>query len=172
LHGIPALASRLRQSRSTEAGVTTLCVWCRREGRAAESEDSGAIVGLCDEHISRFNAEVETALHGPDDVAGDVGRLPGAHAWRRHGRRATDTLVGRIADVLVQNARTDLCDACVAAELRATVAEAADAAARLARSPDFLRDHWRCGRCGSRRMVTRARSRLVAARSATPSTAA
>jgi hypothetical protein len=130
------------------------------------------MVGLCDEHISRFNAEIEAALHVLDDPAGDVGRLPASHAPRRRGRRATDTLVDRIADLLVQNARTDLCDACVAAEIHSTVAEAADVAARLARSPDFLRDHWRCGRCGSRRMVTRARSRRLAAHSATPSTAA
>lgn len=151
--------------------MRTLCVWCRREGRESEPADAAAIPGLCDEHVRRFTAEVDAALQTPS-AAGGAGDLPPVNRPRRAPRRLSDKLVEQVADVLVRNARTDLCDACIAGELRRAVGEVQDATARLAASPDFLRDQWRCGRCGSRQLVTRARSRLLRSRSLSPSPAA
>jgi hypothetical protein len=129
-------------------------------------------VGLCADHINRFCAEVDALLggHGRSRMAvrrrsEDAG-LPPVRAPRREARAIDDHVVRRIVDVLVTNVRVDLCDACIAAEVRCAVTVAAAAADRLAASADFLRDQWRCGRCGNRAMVTRARSRVVPARGA------
>lgn len=142
--------------------MRTLCVWCRREGRDPESADTPGFPGLCEEHIRRFTAEVEAALQVPAGTTADVpSKRP-----RRAPKRLSEKLVEQVAEILVRNARTDLCDGCIAGELRCTVAEVQEATARLAASTDFLRDQWRCGRCGGRQLVTRARSRLFRSRSA------
>lgn len=165
--GHAALASQLRPCEATETPVTTVCAWCCREGHAASSGETGAIVGLCEDHINRFCAEVDAALGGrePGRTAAPAG-LPPVRAPRREAHAVDDRVVRRVVDVLVTNVRLDLCDACIAAEVACAVAVATAAADRLAASADFLRDQWRCGRCGNRTMVTRARSRVVRTRGA------
>ncbi|MBI2219257.1 MAG: hypothetical protein HYU51_18410 [Candidatus Rokubacteria bacterium] len=152
--------------------MTTVCAWCCREGQAASAGDTGAIVGLCDDHINRFSAEVDAVLGGDvrsRTAAGprsEDGGLPPVRASRREARSVDDRIVRRVVDVLVTNVRVDLCDACIAAEVGCAVAVAGAAADRLAASADFLRDQWRCGQCGKRTMVTRARSRVGRTRGA------
>jgi hypothetical protein len=148
--------------------VTNVCDWCRREGQGRSPEESGVIVGLCDDHIRRFNEEIETALRGRG--ANDRESRPLARTRRAAG--VSRAVLDKVADVLVRNTRTDLCDRCIAEDVGCSVSEAGEAAVRLAGSPDFLRDQWRCGRCASRQTVTRARSRVIMSRSASPSSAA
>jgi hypothetical protein len=162
----------------TEVVVTTVCAWCCRERQARSPEETGAIIGLCHDHITRFTAEVDAVLGAHEPSRADeplppaTVDLPPAPAGRRTARAVGERLVGQVADVLVGNLRVDVCDPCIAAELRCTVADASAAATRLAASADFLRDHWRCGRCGARRLVTRARSRVAGSTGAAPGGAA
>jgi hypothetical protein len=149
---------------------TLLCAWCRRDGRDVSAQDGAAIVGLCEDHIRRFTAEVDAALEAETPVRS--GSAAGPERTRRASSRSGDALVKRVADVLVDNARVDLCDACIAREIGHRVVDVKAATERLASSSDFLRDLWRCGRCGTRQMVTRARSRLLRSRSVSPSSAA
>jgi hypothetical protein len=150
---------------ASEVDVRIACVWCRREGRGSDLPDAAAVVGLCDDHIRRFTAEVDAALQGRSRERRSEGPPVSGRPPRRAGRRVSDRLVEQVADILVRNARTDLCDPCIAGEVGCAVADVQEATTRLAASLDFLRDQWRCGRCGSRQMVTRARSRLLRPRS-------
>jgi hypothetical protein len=156
--------------RGAEADVRTICEWCRRDGQAPDVEDPSAIPGLCEDHISRFMREVDAALRGQTRIRSEV-ELPAPDRLHRSARRVRETVLQQVGELLLRNFGSDLCDACVAAELGLRAAEAEAAAARLAASSDFLRDEWRCGRCGSRKIVTRARAAHSGSR-ASPSTAA
>ena len=109
---------------------------------------------ICQEHSVRFFAEVEAALQVPTRRTAEGG-LPG-RSLRRSGA-ASPALVARFEELLVQNAGLDVCDRCAARELECSIAALEDAAAAVTGCEDFLRDEWRCGRCATRGMVTRAR---------------
>jgi hypothetical protein len=66
------------------------------------------------------------------------------------------TLDAHIAGFLLFHENADVCDACLAARVRATPAEVEAAIARLRRSARvFLRDRWTCQLCGNEAQVTR-----------------
>lgn len=62
----------------------------------------------------------------------------------------------RVAGFLLFRCDLEHCDACLARALGLPLAEVRAAAERLARSPAFLRDRWRCVRCRDVGLVTRA----------------
>jgi hypothetical protein len=133
--------------------VTIVCAWCRREAGDASS-DPRAIVGLCDTHVSGFVSRVDTLL-------GSLAELRGR---RTRGQEAPVSAPSepdgqeRVADLLRTHTGLTLCDACIAADLGWPAPRVADEAGRLD-AAEFVRDPWRCGRCGARGVVTRARSR-------------
>ena len=136
--------------------MTLVCIWCQREGRAQPAEDAAAIVGICPDHANRFLSEVDAALES-DGRHSDGGLAPTSQARRR--RSPPDDVAGRVADLLAAHTGNDLCDRCLAVELRCSPVDVASVTVALSASRDFLRDEWRCGRCGARTLVTRARSR-------------
>lgn len=140
----------------TTLAVTIACAWCRRENGGETAGDPRTIVGLCDEHVSGFFSRVDTLLAS----------LAELRAARRRTRdvpaetaAAPEPAGGEaIADLLRKHTGLTLCDACVAADLGWPAARVTGEADRLDAS-DFVRDQWRCGRCGARGIVTRARTR-------------
>lgn len=124
------------------------CVWCKREGKA-ETGAPDAVVGICEDHRARFLAEVEAALKP----------APSAQPGRRSRRAVDPALVTQVADALRAKPCVDLCDVCLAADLNTRVSLVEEAIARLGTSPEFLRDTWRCARCNTQTLVTRARPR-------------
>ena len=133
---------------------TISCAWCRRDGGVAAAEDPRTIVGLCDDHVSGFFHRVETLLTSFAELAvsrrkrgGDTAEAPPA---------ATPEV--SVAELLREHGGLTLCDACIADELGWPVPRATAEAEGL-RTPEFLRDYWRCARCGARGLVTRARAR-------------
>jgi hypothetical protein len=133
--------------------VDVACVWCKREGQPV-ADGPGAITGICDQHGARFLAEVDAAL-ARSETAGS--------RRRSRSRAAADPpLVKRIADALRVNPCVDLCDGCLAAAVGLRVHEVESVVTRLGTSPAFLRDAWRCARCGAETLVTRARPSAMA----------
>jgi hypothetical protein len=133
---------------------TIACAWCHREGGVAGGEDSRTIVGLCDEHVSGFFHRVENLLTSFADLAaarkkrrGDGAETPPAQPPKVS-----------VADLLRKHGGLTLCDACIARELD-WPAPRAKAEAEGLPTPEFLRDYWRCARCGARGLVTRVRAR-------------
>lgn len=140
----------------TALGVTIACAWCRREHGGDAAGDPRTIVGLCDEHVSGFFSRVDALLASFAELRAKRTRTKGAPA----GTAATPEADGgeAIADLLRVHTGLTLCDACVAVDLGWPPARVTDEADRLDPA-DFVRDQWRCGRCGARGIVTRARTR-------------
>lgn len=69
---------------------------------------------------------------------------------------ASEVEDGQIARFLLTHAGRDYCDVCLAAIFDLTSDEVAYVAVGLGRRPAFLRDRWRCGKCGTDTVVTRA----------------
>jgi hypothetical protein len=133
--------------------VTVACAWCRRDGGARGPDDSRAIVGLCERHIAGFFERVESLLTSCAELAKS----------RRRGQQPEPVSPApgpepTVAELLRGHGGLTLCDACIAAELDWPAERVSSEAARLPVS-DFLRDHWRCARCGARGLVTRLRTR-------------
>lgn len=132
--------------------VTLVCAWCRRDSGAARADDVRAIVGLCEDHVKGFFARV-------DDLLASCAAL-------RKKKNAPDAIAPveeeepeeGLAEVLRRHGGLTFCDACLAAELDWPAVRVTGEAERLDRS-EFLRDQWRCARCGARGLVTRARTR-------------
>lgn len=140
----------------TTLGVTIACAWCRRESGGAAASDPRTIVGLCDEHVSGFFSRVDTLLASLAELRAKRSRVKEAPV---ETPAATQPDGGEaIAELLRHHTGLTLCDACVAADLGWPVARATDEADRLDAS-EFVRDQWRCARCGTRGIVTRARTR-------------
>jgi hypothetical protein len=114
------------------------------------------MVGICPDHAKRCLSEVDAALES-DGRRSDGALTPATPARRR--RAPPEDVAGRVADLLTGQAGNDLCDRCVAVELRCSPTDVESVTVALSASQDFLRDEWRCGRCGARTLVTRARSR-------------
>lgn len=140
--------------------VTIVCAWCRRDTGGVSTTDPRAIVGLCQDHVTAFFSRVDALLgslaelRGKSSKSNDVPAEPPA----RDGDR-----VESIGELLRRQAGLTLCDACLGTELGWSPARVADEAEALAPA-EFLRDRWRCARCGARGIVTRARgprTRLV-----------
>jgi hypothetical protein len=151
-----SLASQLPETDESLA-MQTVCAWCEREGHRPDGAAGRAvIVGVCATHATRLFAEVEAALRPSGEVP--IGRSPRAEPSDPAGRTVND--VGkRVAKVLDLHGRVDLCDRCVAAAAHCSPREARRAASALAATGRYLRDEWRCGTCGARAIVTRARAR-------------
>jgi hypothetical protein len=131
--------------------LTLLCAWCRRHAHDAGGTDPRAIVGLCDEHVKGFFARVEALLAS---CAGLRTANPGDES---EGARE-ETPAKALGNALRRHAGLTFCDPCLAAEVGWDVDRVTAAAGALDRS-EFLRDSWRCARCGARGMVTRTRAR-------------
>ncbi|PYN95686.1 MAG: hypothetical protein DMD91_24040 [Candidatus Rokuibacteriota bacterium] len=139
--------------------VTFVCVWCQRDGRAQAPDDASAIVGICSDHARRFLSEVDAALEGTGRRRSEDSTSAAPPTRPRRRRSASDAVGRRVADALARSPGTDLCDRCLAADARCSPGEAESAATTLSGLPDFLRDEWRCARCGARAIVTRVRPR-------------
>ena len=130
--------------------VTLLCAWCRRDSDTAGTQDSRAIVGLCDDHVKGFFARVDELLAS-------------CAALRKKKVADAETPAEEAPDeslpnLLRRNGGLTFCDACLGAELDWPAERVTSEADALDRS-EFLRDQWRCARCGARGLVTRARTR-------------
>ena len=125
-----------------------VCVWCKREGKAV-ADGPASVAEICDQHRARFVAEVDAALL----------KGPGADGRQRSRRRSAPdaTLINRVADALRRQPCVDLCDACLAHDVGIRPADVEDTITHLGTSSAFLRDTWRCARCGEQTLVTRAR---------------
>lgn len=144
----------------TTLGVTIACAWCRRENGGDAAGDPRTIVGLCDEHVSGFFSRVDALLASLAELRARRMRTKDAPA----GTAAAPEPAGgeAIAELVRKHAGLTLCDTCVAADLGWPAARVTEEADRL--DADFVRDQWRCGRCGARGIVTRpqtCRTRLV-----------
>lgn len=140
----------------TTMGVTIACAWCRRENGGDTASDPRTIVGLCDAHVSGFYSRVDTLLASLAELRTRRTRVKEASvetpaATEPDGSEA-------IAELLQKHTGLTLCDACIAADLGWPAARVTDEADRLEPS-EFVRDQWRCARCGTRGIVTRARTR-------------
>ena len=135
--------------------MTLVCVWCQREGKGQPPMDAAAILGICADHANRFLSEVDAALESDGRRSGGALTPPTRARWRRS---PSEDVVTRVADLLAHHTGDDLCDRCVAAALRCSPGDVESVTVALSASPDFLRDEWRCGRCGARTLVTRARA--------------
>jgi hypothetical protein len=72
----------------------------------------------------------------------------------------------RITGFLLVNQNDDFCDACLAREAGVALEDVVATVDRLRHGAAFLRDRWRCCRCGRPGLVTRALpNRVVGARS-------
>jgi hypothetical protein len=129
--------------------LTIVCAWCRRD-TGAGADDPRAIVGLCADHVTGFFDRVESLLTSCAALA--AGRRKNAEA------PAAPVPEETVADVLHKHGGLTLCDVCIAAELGWPPARVTAEAEALA-TPEFLRDYWRCARCGTRGLVTRVRTR-------------
>ena len=132
--------------------VNVICAWCRRDGRASSDADPRAIVGLCEQHVTGFVERVESLLASC-----------AAFPQSRRRKQAPEPQVARepertVAGLLRHHGGLTLCDACIASELGWPEARVTGDAEALATS-EFLRDQWRCARCGTRGLVTRLRTR-------------
>ena len=131
--------------------VTLTCAWCCRESGAGGIDDPRTIVGLCERHVAGFFERVESLLTSCAELAKS----------RRRGKDiepAPPVSGPTVAELLRSHGGLTLCDACIASELDWPAERVSSEAARLPVS-DFLRDHWRCARCGARGLVTRLRTR-------------
>lgn len=131
--------------------VTLVCAWCRRDSGTAGTDDARAIVGLCEDHIKGFFARVEDLLVS---CAALRRKKTEADAPAPVEEPAEESL----ADLLRRHGGLTFCDACLAAELDWPAARVTGEAESLDRA-EFLRNQWRCARCGARGLVTRARMR-------------
>lgn len=133
--------------------VTLACAWCRRESGVGGTDDPRAIVGLCERHVSGFFERVESLLASCAELAKS----------RRRGKDVEPVSPPpapepTVAELLRSHGGLTLCDACIASELDWPAERVSGDAAELPAS-EFLRDHWRCARCGARGLVTRLRTR-------------
>lgn len=131
--------------------VTLVCAWCRRDNGTVGSDDRRAIVGLCEDHVKGFFTRV-------DELLTSCAALRKKRTEAEPEAAAEESPAESLANVLRHHRGLTFCDACLAAELdwpAERVASEADALDRL----EFLRDHWRCARCGARGLVSRARTR-------------
>lgn len=134
--------------------VNLVCAWCRRAGGANGMDDPRAIVGLCEQHLTGFIERVESLLASC-----------AAFAQSRRRKQAPEPVAEpaveperTVADLLRQHGGLTLCDACIASELDWQEARVTGDAEALEAS-EFLRNQWRCARCGTRGIVTRLRTR-------------
>jgi hypothetical protein len=127
--------------------VTLACAWCRRENGGA-SADARTIVGLCEDHVRAFSTRV-------DDLLASCAALRKKKDARRDASVEVPATQG-VADILRHHGGLTFCDACLAAEVGRAPEHVAIEAERLD-GAEFLRDQWRCARCGARGLVTRAR---------------
>jgi hypothetical protein len=141
---------------STIAGatmsLTVICAWCRREGGASRADDPRAIVGLCAQHLTGFVDRVESLLASCATFAQSPRRTQAPEPEPARESERT------VADLLRHHGGLTLCDACIASELDWPEARVTGDAEALA-AREFLRDQWRCARCGTRGIVTRLRTR-------------
>ena len=136
---------------ATPATLQLLCAWCRRSNPTA-TDDPRAIVGLCDHHVKGFFARV-------DDVLRSCAALRKKKSENSETEPVEDEVPAEtLAKVLRHHAGLTFCDACLGAEADWPVERVTHEANALDRS-EFLRDEWRCARCGARGLVTRTRAR-------------
>ena len=133
--------------------VILACAWCRRESGGNGVDDPKTIVGLCEQHVAGFFDRVESLLTSCAEL----------RKSRRRGKDVDATPAAAapeptVADLLRRHGGLTLCDACIAAELSWAEDRVTGEAEELAPT-EFLRDHWRCARCGARGLVTRLRTR-------------
>jgi hypothetical protein len=132
--------------------VNVICAWCRRESGASAAADPRAIVGLCEQHRTGFVDRVEGLLASCAAFAASRRRKqPSEPEPAREPERT-------VPDLLRHHGGLTLCDPCIASELDWPEARVTIDAEALAGN-DFLRDQWRCARCGTRGLVTRLRTR-------------
>ena len=132
--------------------VTLVCAWCRRDNGAPGTDDARAIVGLCEDHVKGFFARVDDLLASCAALRKKKSAAEPAAPIEEEPEEEG------LADVLRRHGGLTFCDACLAAELDWPAARVTGEAESLDRS-EFLRDQWRCARCGARGLVTRARTR-------------
>jgi hypothetical protein len=136
--------------------VTIVCAWCRRDAASTGVDDPRAIVGLCDEHVTGFFNRVDTLLESCAALRKTKSRKGAVAEPKPDAIR--EPVGDTVADTLRKHGGLTLCDACLAAELGWPAARVTAEAEALTAS-EFLRDQWRCARCGARGVVTRARTR-------------
>jgi hypothetical protein len=136
--------------------VTIVCAWCRRDAASTGMTDPRAIVGLCDEHVSGFFNRVDVLL--ASCAALRKTKSARGAAAEPEPDAIPEPAADTVADTLRKHGGLTLCDACLAAELGWPAARVTEEAEALT-AAEFLRDQWRCARCGARGVVTRARTR-------------
>ena len=137
----------------TPATLQLLCAWCRRNNPAT-TDDPRAIVGLCDQHVKGFFARVDDVLRSCAALRKKKSESSETEPVEEEVEVPAETL----ANVLRRHAGLTFCDACLGAEADWRVERVTHEANALDRS-EFLRDEWRCARCGARGLVTRTRTR-------------
>lgn len=134
--------------------VTLACAWCQRESGAGVADDPRTIVGLCEQHVAGFFERVESLLTSCAEL----------FKSRRRGKDtepASPALAPApaptVAGLLRNHGGLTRCDACIASELDWSPERVTGEAEQLP-AAEFLRDQWRCARCGARGLVTRLRT--------------